>query len=194
MRRSSVQPAAFHTSSHLWNQHNWMLYWCQHLLCCWRVCPPPPTIPTAVGRRADIRKFWWTLSFHLLSENRLWVVADAEMLQFCAVASNFSQLRDDVVRQKCQRSCLHFCRCWTCRRQVDLGIFSIGVVYCGTFCVLPQRDAVRIPHEGAEMCGRSTVSKFSPLLLCLSIQREYMRPHWSLHAGSQFRQHNYAKI
>lgn len=154
--------------------------------------PSPPTIPTAVGRRSDIRKFWWTLSFHLLSENRLWVVADAEM--FCAVASNFRRLRDDVVRQKCQRSCLHFCRCWTCRRQVDLGIFSIGVVYCGTFCVLPQRDALRIPHGGAEMCGHSTISKFSPLLLCLSIQREYMRPHWSLHAGSQLRQHNYAKI
>ncbi|XP_075895651.1 interleukin-23 receptor isoform X2 [Nelusetta ayraudi] len=100
--------------------------------------PSPPTIPTAVGRRSDIRKFW--------------------------------RLRDDVVRQKCQRSCLHFCRCWTCRRQVDLGIFSIGVVYCGTFCVLPQRDALRIPHGGAEMCGRSTISKFSPLLLCLSIQ------------------------
>lgn len=49
---------------------------------------------------------------------------------------------------------------------------SVGnrALYRGTFCV---PDAVRIPHEGAEMSGRSTVSKFIPLLLRLAVQREY---------------------
>lgn len=31
-----------------------------------------------------------------------------------------------------------------------IGNFRNGVSYCGTFCVLPQWDNVRIPHEGAE--------------------------------------------
>lgn len=151
-----------------------------------------PRVPTAVGRRADVRDFWWTISFHLLSENRLWDVPDAEMLRFCAVASNFRRLRDDGARQKCQRSWLHFGRCSNVDRWI--GNFRNEVDYDGTFCVLPQRDAVRITHGGAEMSGCSTISKFSRLLLCLSIQREYMRPHLPLQTGSQFRLHNYEKI
>lgn len=122
----------------------------------------PPTIPTAVGRRADIRKFWWTLSFHLLSENRLWVVPDAEMLRFYAVASNFSRLRDNVVRQKCQRSCLHFCRCWTCRRQVDLGIFAMELFTVGLF-VCCRRGTLWGFHTRELKCVAARPFQNSPL-------------------------------
>lgn len=72
--------------------------------------------------------------------------------------------------------------------------FGNGAVRCGTFCVLQKGDAVKIPHVGAEMSGRSALSKSNPLLLRLSIQREYAPTLATFMEVLKFDCNNYRKI
>lgn len=145
------------------------------------VLPPP------LWWRAVIRKFWWTLSFHLLSENRSWVVTDGEVLQLLVVSSIFSQQETTAHGRNVREAvCTSVGVGIVDDRRIWMVFFLAMELFTGGLFVCFQTWTLWGSHtrERKWVAARPFLNPSLFFSDCTSSVS--MHPHWSLHGGPQF--------